>query len=401
MTSPIHMKISEPSVPGPAPRRVALFNLGFRPFYLLAALFAAVGMLAWMAALEGVGWEGEMSPLAWHQHEMVFGFALAVMAGFLLTAGQVWTGVRMPHGWTLALIAAHWLAARVLLFTGPPLVAAAVDVAFPFVLAAVLGRAIIAAGSRRNYFAVALLCALGLANLWFYLEQAAVGGIVPGLSVQAALYLVMLMVVVIGGRVVPSFTASALPLAGVRVRNPVLDWSALGFTLLAFAGALAAAPAWFVAPAAGAAALLHAVRQWRWAPWATRHRPLLWILHVSHAWIPLGLALLALASLGWVAPDVPLHAFGAGAIGGMIMGMITRTALGHTGRPLQVGWPEIASYVLVHAAALARVAASLLPADAYAALVSAAGHLWALAFILYFVVYLPRLVLPRIDGKPG
>jgi uncharacterized protein involved in response to NO len=273
-------------------------------------------------------------------------------------------------------------------------------VAFPFVLAAVLGRAIVAAGSRRNYFAVALLGTLGIANLAFYLEQAAVGGIAPGLSVQAALYLVVLMVVVIGGRVVPSFTANALPAAGVRVSAPALDWSALGFTLLAFAAALAAAPAWLAAPAAAVAAALHAVRQWRWAPWATRRRPILWVMHISHAWIPIGLALLALAALDWVALAVALHAFGAGAIGGMIMAMITRTALGHTGRALEARWPEIAAYVLVHAAAAARVAAGLLP-EVSVSLMSAAGHLWALAFLLYFVVYLPRLVRPRVDGKPG
>jgi uncharacterized protein involved in response to NO len=288
----------------------------------------------------------------------------------------------------------------VLLFTGPPLWGAVLDVAFPFVVAAVLGRALIVARSRRNYFAIVLLAVLGLANLGFYLEQS-LPGVPPGISVQAALYLVVLMVVVIGGRVVPSFTANALPFAGVRVASPVLDWSALGLTLLAFAAAVAAAPAWLLAPAAAAAALLHLARQWRWKPYATRHRPILWILHVSHAWIPAGLALLALASLGWVTYAVALHALGVGAVGGMIIGMITRTALGHTGRPLAAGWPEIACYVLVHVSALTRVMAGLFPGEAYTALVSTAGHLWALAFILYFLVYLPRLVLPRIDGKPG
>jgi uncharacterized protein involved in response to NO len=396
------IRISEPGpTSGKPPRGFALFALGFRPFYLLAALFSFVAMMGWMTFLEGLSWIGAMTAPVWHQHEMVFGFALAVVAGFLLTAGRVWTGLATPQGWPLALIAGHWLAARVLLFTGPPLLAAVVDVTFPFVVAAVMGRVIIASRSYRNYFAIAVLGALGLANVGFYLEQAAIGGLPVGTSVRAALLLIVFMVVMIGSRVVPSFTASALPLAGVRVLNPGLDAAAIGFTIAAFAGAVVTAPAWLLAPVATIASALHFVRLWRWAPLATRQRPILWILHVSYAWIPAGLALLAAASLGWVTYSVPMHAFGAGAIGGMIIGMITRTALGHTGRPLRVGRIEIAAYVLVHLAALTRVLAGIVPAEAYTTLVWASGHLWAIAFLLYFVLYLPRLIRPRIDGKPG
>lgn len=402
MTSPMLIPISEPdSTSRKPPRGFALFALGFRPFYLLAALFSFVSMMAWMTFLEGVSWIGALTAPVWHQHEMVFGFSLAVVAGFLLTAGRVWTGLATPQGWPLALIAAHWLAARVLLFTGPPLIAAVVDLTFPFVVAAVMGRVIIASRSTRNYFAIGVLAALGLANLGFYLEQAAIGGLPEGASVRAALLLIVFMVVMIGSRVVPSFTASALPQAGVRVASPRVDPAAIGFTLAAFAGAVVTAPAWFLAPVAAIASVLHFVRLWRWAPLATRHRPILWILHVSYAWIPVGLALLAAASLGWVSYSVAMHAFGAGAIGGMIIGMITRTALGHTGRPLKVGKIEIAAYVLVHLAALMRVLAGIVPAEAYMNLVWTSGHLWAIAFLLYFVLYLPRLIRPRIDGKPG
>ena len=400
MPDPRLIPINEPVPPPAIAREFALFTLGFRPFYLLAALFAAVSMIGWMGFLEGQGWRGYLPAPVWHQHEMVFGFALATLTGFLLTAGRAWTGLPTPQGWPLALLATHWVAARVLLFTGPDTAAALIDASFPFVFAAVMARVLIAAGNRRNYFAAGVLVLLGLANIGFYLEQAGLETWPAGTSVRAALFLVVTMVVIIGGRVVPSFTANALPLAGVIVRSPRLDYAALGFTLAAFAAALTGLPARFTAPVAAIAAVLHIARQARWAPLATRHRSILWILHLSHAWIPVGLALLALASLGWIAPSVPLHAFGAGVIGGMIIGMITRTALGHTGAPLHAAWPETSAYVLVHAAAVARVTASLAP-GAYTELVWAAGHLWALAFIVYFFTYLPRLALaPRKKPPP-
>ncbi|MGH8746488.1 MAG: NnrS family protein, partial [Burkholderiales bacterium] len=151
--------------------RFALFALGFRPFYLLAALFAAIAVPAWVAELAGYGWPaGYLDGLAWHQHEMVFGFVLAVIAGFLLTAARVWTGVPTPTGLPLALLAAHWIAARVLMLTGPGWLGALVDSAFPFVLAAVLARPILGARNTRNYFIPALLVVLGLADVCFHLS---------------------------------------------------------------------------------------------------------------------------------------------------------------------------------------------------------------------------------------
>jgi uncharacterized protein involved in response to NO len=381
--------------PGPAapPRGFALFNLAFRPFYLLAALFGALSVLLWVATLHGLRWHGYLAPTLWHQHEMLFGFALAVIAGFLLTAGRVWTGRSTPEGWPLALLAALWLAGRVLLYTGPAPAAALVDGAFAFVVAAVMARAIVGAHNTRNYFIVALLCALGAANVAFHLE--------PGeLPVRAGLWLVMVLVIVMAGRVIPAFTGNALPKAGVVMR-PLLDRVALALSLAAFAANLLSLGGALIAPLAVLAAALHAARQWGWAPLATLGRPILWILHLSHAWIPLGFALLALESLGMVGKGVTLHAFGAGAMGGLIVGMVTRTALGHTGRPLAVGRAEVAVYVLVHLGAAVRVLASLAPGPNYYAVVAVAGVLWSAALLIYFAIYLPRLSRPRLDGKPG
>jgi uncharacterized protein involved in response to NO len=383
----------------PAPRRLALFELGFRPFYLLAALFAAASVFAWVGTLHGMPWHGALSPLAWHQHEMLFGFALAVIAGFLLTAGRAWTGLATPVRWPLALLCVHWLAARVLLLTGPWLAAALVDASFPFVLAVVLANVLVRAHNRRNYFAVALLGALGLADVGFFLEQA--GAIrTAGMSVMAGLYLVTTLVTVMGGRVVPAFTASALPQARV-MRSPRLGIAALVLTLAAFIAALADLPAWYQVPLAGIAALAQVWQQARWVPLATLGRPILWIMHLSYAWIPVGLALLALSSLGWVSPSASAHAFGAGAVGGMIIAMITRTALGHTGRPLRVGAAETIAYLCIHCAALARVIASLVPGAAYMPFIGVAALLWSAGFLVYCAVYTPRLALPRVDGKPG
>ena len=386
------IRIEEPARPA-APRGFALFNLAFRPFYLLAALFTALAVALWVATLHGLRWSGFLPPVLWHQHEMLFGFALAVIAGFLLTAGRVWTGRPTPEGAPLALLALHWLAARVLMFTGPAPAAALVDGAFPFVLAAVMARAIFGARNARNYFVVALLGVVGAANVAFHLDH----GVLP---LRATLWLVMTLVIVMAGRVVPSFTANALPRAGVVIQ-PRLDRLALAVTLVAFGSDLLSLGAVFVAPLALAAAALHAARQWSWAPLATRGRPILWILHLSHAWIPLAFLLLALAQFGVVAPQAPLHAFGAGAMGGLIIGMITRTALGHTARPLATGGAELAAYVLVHLAAAVRVGASVFPGTGYLTLVAVSGVLWSAAFIIYFAAYLPRLARPRLDGKPG
>ncbi|TAN53865.1 MAG: NnrS family protein [Betaproteobacteria bacterium] len=386
------MRIEEPSRAA-APRGFALFNLAFRPFYLLAALFAALSIALWVATLHGLRWNGYLPPVLWHQHEMLFGFALAVITGFLLTAGRVWTGRPTPEGWPLAVLALHWIAARVLVFTGPAPVAALVDGAFAFVVAALMARAIVGARNARNYFVIVLLCAFGAANVAFHLQ--------PGdLPVRAGLWLVMTLIVVMAGRVVPSFTANALPRAGVVMR-PKLDRIALALTLAVFAADLLALGAAVVAPLALAAATLHAARQWGWLPLATRGRPILWILHLSHAWIPLGFVFLALESLRWVATAVTLHAFGAGAMGGLIIAMITRTALGHTGRPLAAGGAEVAAYVLLHLAAALRVFAGLAPGASYLTLIALSGVLWSAAFLVYFATYLPRLARPRLDGKPG
>lgn len=394
--------LNEPTRARPQPRGgTAILALGFRPFYLLAALFAAFAVPWWIAILAGAAAPPAHLPgLLWHAHEMVFGFACAVIVGFLFTAGRNWTGLPTPAGAPLAGLVMLWLLGRVLMASGPASAAAAVDVAFLPIAALLLGRVLYRAGSARNYFVVVMLMALALANLTFHLR---VLGMRPGDPVTpllVALALITMLETIIAGRIVPNFTANGL--RGVRqYQHEQINYTAIGFTGCALLLWLADANAQVAAATALIAAALQGVRLWGWNPWATRRTPLLWILHLSHAWIPLSLILIALAELGLASRIAAIHGLAIGAMAGLIMGMITRTALGHTGRMLVAGRIETAAYLLIHVAVLARVLPLTLLPDAYTAGMHLAAGAWSLAFVLYLVKYAPMLWRPRVDGKEG
>jgi len=379
--------------------RLPLFQLGFRPFYLLAALLAAASVPWWLVQYRFGPIGGGLPPMAWHGHEMLFGFAVAVIVGFLFTAARNWTGLPTPTGTALAGLAGLWVAGRVLLLTGPGWLSAVVDLAF--LPAAALGLWIPLQRARnRNRFMVGILLLLTLCNLGFHLAAHGMLQVAPGAFTRAGLYLVLFLVALMAGRVVPSFTRNAVPSAHIRAW-PRVDRAAM----IALAAALLAAGTGMSGPLAGVLALiaatLHALRLWTWDPWCTRTRPILWILHLSYAWIPLGLLLLAAAHAGLIPELAAVHAFGTGAIGGMIVGMITRTALGHTGRPLHAGAMETAAYVLVHVAALLRVIPLLAVSALYPLALTISAASWSLAFALYLVRYAPMLTTVRADGKPG
>jgi uncharacterized protein involved in response to NO len=364
-----------------------VFALGFRPFYLLAGLYAALGVPLWAAQF--AGWLPGANPL-WHGHEMLFGYAFAVIAGFLLTAVRAWTGRPTPTGTALALIAALWVGARVLALFSLPLAAMA-DLAFALALAWAIGQPLVASGNRRNWFFIALVIALGAASLAYEAH--------PRISLAIGLDVVLFVMAVMGGRVIPAFTNNAVPGAGAR-RSRALEYVSLGALLLLIALDLVQLflPA---ALAALAAAALHAVRLALWSPWATRARPILWILHASYAWIVVHLALRGLVGFDLVAAGLATHALTVGAIGGLTLGMMTRTSRGHTARPLNVGGAELAAYVLIQAAAVVRVLLPLAFPDAYVAIIVASAVLWFAAFALFTVVYFPILSRPRLDGQPG
>lgn len=377
-----------------------LWALGFRPFYILAALLAALFIPVWLAHY--LGWAGASSriTLGWHMHEMVFGFAIAVMVGFLLTAGRAWTGLWTPRGAHLAALALLWVAGRVAMLSGPAWLAAAVDLLFlpwaAWAMYSVLHRA----GNKRNMFLVLLLGLLTVANGAYH---GAVLGILPIGQVapmHAAILLIVLIESVIGGRVIPMFTDNAAP-GEKSIVLPRNDKIAMALVVGAVAGWIFGAPGPLMAGLAIVASCATALRLAGWKPQRTARFPLLWILHLSYAWIPAGFLLLALAALGIGTPSTAFHALAVGSMAGLIVGMMTRTTLGHTGRTMAAGNAETAMYVLIQAGALMRVAAGIAPAQWRSGLLVGAGACWSIAFALFLLVYAPYLWRPRLDGKEG
>jgi uncharacterized protein involved in response to NO len=385
----------------PAPPGFALWNLGFRPFYLLASLFATLSVPVWMA--QYAGWLGGHAIIAgplWHAHEMLFGYALAVIVGFLFTAGRNWANQPTPTGATLAAIAALWVAARVLVLTPYALAAAAADTAFALAAAAAIAVPFVRSGNRRNYFFVALLLGMGLANLAFHLGMAGVLDLPVQRGLQAGLDLVLFIMVVMGGRVIPMFTMNGVP--GVFcARLPWIERLAPGSVLVLLAADVLGAPDPVIGAIAAVTAAAHAARLGLWRPWRTLKTPIVWILHFAYAWIALALALRALAAWDLVPASLATHALTVGAIGGLTLGMMTRTSLGHTGRPLQTGRAEVFCYVAIQLSALTRVFLPLAFPSFYLHAIIGSGLLWSLAFGAFTISYWPILSRPRADGKPG
>ncbi|MGD8477263.1 MAG: NnrS family protein [Burkholderiales bacterium] len=384
-----------------APHNFALWNLGFRPFYLLAGLFATLSIPLWAA--QYAGWLGARTIVAgplWHAHEMLFGYAFAVIVGFLFTAARNWTNQQTPTGVILVAIAALWVAARLLAFTTYPLIAATFDTAFA--VAAALGIAVplLRSRNRRNYFFIALLLGLGLANLVFHLCMAGFLDLPLRLGLQVGLDIVLLIMVIMGGRVIPMFTMNGVP-GALCTRLPWIERLALGSVVALLAADLFSAPAEIIAAIAAIAALIHALRFGLWRPWRTLSFPIVWILHFGYAWIVLALALRALAVQDLVPASAENHALAVGAIGSLTLGMMTRTALGHTARPLQARKAEVFCYAAIQLAAIMRVFLPLAFPSLYLQAIIGSGVLWSLAFGVYTFSYWPILTRPRVDGGPG
>jgi uncharacterized protein involved in response to NO len=385
-----------------------LFAYGFRPFFLGVGLSALVLVPMWVASFSfglplGTGWP----PMLWHAHEMLFGFTCAAIAGFLLTAVPSWTRQKGFAGGPLMLMSGLWLLGRLIVGSSaswPFAVVAAADLAFLPVLAAFLAWPLMRERNRNTPLLLVLLV-LWLCNAAFHL------GLCRGdlsLARQALLTgtnLVLILVTVIGGRITPSFTASALRQRGVE--QLPRTWPHMTTVTVALMIAMAAVDllqpdstlAGWVALAASVA---QGVRLALWQGHRTLRDPIVWILHVGYAWLPIGLALKALALLaGVTAGAFWLHALTIGAIATMILGVMTRVALGHTGRPLRVRPPIKMAYLLVSAAGIARVFGPQVPWIGYPAVIAVSAALWMTAFAAYLWVYGPILLAPRVDGKPG
>ncbi len=397
---PAYIPIENPQPSTPGKRRFALWELGFRPFYLLASVFAALSIALWTLQYVGILRQPYLTGSMWHAHEMLFGFALAVVVGFLLTAGRNWSNQPTPTGWTLAALAALWIAARILVLTPYGWAAAVANTAFPVAAAIALAIPFYKARNQRNYFFVLLLLLMAAATLMVHLGQLQVIRLPGWMGIQIGLNILLFIMVVMAGRVIPMFTNNGV--AGAKAsRQPLLEKLALGAVLVLLIADLFQLNDIALSILLTIAALAHLLRWWRWQPWITTGVPIVWILHVAYFWIPIHLALRALAALGVIGVSAATHALTVGAAGCLIIGMMTRTARGHTGYPLRADRIDVVCYLLILAAAVVRVGLPLLaPSMTVFALVWS-SIFWSLGFALYAIHYWPMLSRARLDGKPG
>ncbi len=387
-------------------RETVLFALGFRPLFLLAGLYALLGMAIWISAIDGLQLRDYYGGIGMHSHEMVFGYAVAVITGFLLTAARNWTGLPTLAGYRLAALCGLWLLGRILPWLPmlPGWLIAGVDLAFLPCVMLTLGRTLYRGGKRQQLVFVVLLGVLTLANLMIHMQILGLGPETARTGIYLAVYTIILLITLLGGRVIPMFTEGGLLGHGIRHRTRHNKWveKSAVYSLIA----------WIVCrlfldggPVLAAIAILAAIAQGlRLAGWfhiGVLREPLLWILHSAYAWIVLGFILSAAAALGYCPMPLALHAFTAGTIGLMTLGMMARVSLGHTGRAMRAPRAMSAAFALLNLAVVIRVLPALWLPGLYTLWLDLAGGLWLLAFALFLWVYAPILIRPRVDGKPG
>jgi uncharacterized protein involved in response to NO len=386
--------------------RWAFGGKGFRPFFLLAAVFASTIVPLWILVVAGLARPaGHLDATSWHAHEMVLGFAVAVIAGFLLTAVGNWTQRETLVGIPLLALSMLWALGRLAMLLGgvlPRGLVALLDLAFLPALIIVLARPLVATRNRRNFVMLGVLGALFAANLVVHLES--LGLVTIGAARHATLVavdIVALVILIIAGRVFPMFTRNATGVTTIR-SNPALDLvTVVGMAALAVLDTIAPEHA-VGAAAAGVVGVLAAARATHWGTLHTARHPLLWILHAGYAWLALGLMLRALAAfVPAIPPSIATHAITVGAIGSLTLGMMARVSLGHTGRPLVAPRPVTWAFGAITAAAFSRVIAPLVAPGWYLRELAAAGALWTAAFLLFLVAYSRVLVSPRVDRRPG
>ncbi|MBT8768483.1 NnrS family protein [Metapseudomonas boanensis] len=381
-----------------------IWRLGFRPFFLSGAAFAILAIGLWAAFLYGLlpGWHPLGGSLAWHRHEMPFGFATAIIAGFLLTAVQSWTGQPGLSGRPLVLLFLVWLAARIAWFLPLPVaLLVATQAAFLPLLAAVLGMQLWRVRQRRNYPVVAVLLLMAACQLLALCGLAWADDTLQRQGALGALWLVAALLSLIGGRVIPFFTLRGVGRPDPFPPRPWLDWLTFGCSLC-IAGMTAAGigvqPSLLVALLFLLATMLHGERLLLWHDRRIWQVPLLWSLHLAYAWLMLATLGMALWHAGLISQSSSAtHALAVGAMGGLILAMIARVSLGHTGRPLSPPAAMVWAFVLLQLAALSRVLLTAL--STFGLWLSALA--WIAAFLLFLRYYAPMLWKARVDGHPG
>jgi uncharacterized protein involved in response to NO len=382
----------------------AILSYGYRPFFLLGAIWAALAMALWVPMMSGaMPPPGVFGPVDWHAHALLFGYTGAVIAGFLMTAVPNWTGRFPIVGWPLAALVALWLAGRVAV-SAPlglsPLAVAVVDLAFPVALALAIGREIVAGKNWRNLKIMVLFGVLILANARFH--WAAAGGYGAGdWGARLGLAVVIMMIAVIGGRIVPSFTRNWLAQRGPGA----LPAPAGQFDVVATAATLVALLAWVALPFGMVTGLLCLVaaaanlaRLARWQGQRTGAEPLVWVLHAGFAFVGLGFLAVGLDALGWLPGGTgPQHVWMAGAVGVMTLAVMTRASLGHAGLPLSAGRGVMALYLALIGSVLARFLAGFAPGAPW--LLHLAATLWIAGFAGFAVLYWAILTHPKAERR--
>ncbi len=385
----------------------ALFSVGFRPFFLGATLFAGLAVLLWLGAFaHGAALGPQSDAMSWHAHEMIFGFIGAVVAGFLLTAVPNWTGRAPVMGMPLAMLFTLWLGGRgMMLLSGTGTAGRIFESLFLVTLALAIGREVLAGRNWRNLPVCVLVTLFALANMAWHAEALGLLSVAPGTGKRMALAVVTVLMSLVGGRIIPSFTTNWMKKQKLRPEPTPFGW----FDQLALVTTVAAMVIWVGWPDAvlagsvlTVAATLHFVRLLRWQGWRTRGEPLVLILHIAYGWIVVALAVLATNVFvpGLFAGASALHALTAGAIGQLTLAVMTRASLGHVGRPLTADRATVAIYALVFIGAVLRLVLPFTSLD-YALGASIAGTVWAAGFLLFAAHYGPVLVGRRPPTRPA
>lgn len=392
--------------PGQKPHPFALFNLGFRPFFLFAALFSIVSMSVWMAIY--LGWttpsDTKLAPQQWHAHEMLFGYAMAVVAGFLLTAVRNWTNIPTLTGIKLALLLAIWLVARILMLLAPGQVLAIfiLDVGFNLVLAIAIAIPLVQAKQMKQLGIVSKIVLLGAANALFYLG--ALGLLDEGVrwGLYSGLYLILSLIFVMARRVVPFFIERGVGYPVQLANHTWVDRSSLALMLLFWVADVFTPWSALGAVLAAALCVVHSIRLVGWHTPGVWKKPLLWVLFLGYGSAVFGFLLKALSAVLPLSPYLAVHAFAVGGIGLMTVGMMARVALGHTGRSIQEP-PKILTLLLalLGVALVLRVLLVWVLPEWYGTWVELSALAWVSAFALFVMSYAPMLIKPRADGQPG
>ena len=392
-------------------KRVSAFlSYGFRPFFLLAGIYAVLVMIAWILALSPHQSLAQIPPAltdwssqSWHAHEMLFGYALAVISGFFLTAVPSWTGSRPVQGTLLLSLAAVWVLARIAVWNSayiPMLAVAILDAGYIVFLTIVALKGLSEGGSKRNFIFIPILLIFLTANLLVHGDRLGYTHDTLRLGHILALDTIVLLITIIGGRIVPAFTTNALRKAG-ETKFPfshlALDGAAIILVLIVLISDVVGLKPSVTGAIALSAALVNAIRLAGWRGHKILNQPILWVVHLGYLWLVIGLALRGWALIGGPVTHLDaIHALTIGAIGTMTLGVMTRAALGHTGRNLVVARSISGAYLMITVAALVRIIGPTLLPDLWTGVMHLSAGLWCLAFLIFSFIYWPILTRPRI-----